>query len=754
MKQVFLKKGKAVVKQVPIPSLGNGVVLVEVHYSFISTGTEGAALAASSQTLLSKLLHQTHESLTKVAQAIKENGVGGTLALIQGRAHQVMEIGYSCAGRVVAVGADVTTVAVGDYVACAGAGIAQHAEFVAVPKNLIVKINDQRFIKQASVTTIGAIALQGIRRADLKLGEKVCVVGLGLLGQLTVQLAKRSGCQVIGIDIDPARLELARRHGADQVINGAASNAPADIAYITEHYGVDATIITAAANSGMLINQAMEMTRRKGKVVLVGDVKLDFSRDLFYTKEIDLLISCSYGPGRYDSSYERTGIDYPYAYVRWTENRNMQQIVSMIEKGELSIDTLVSQEFSVDAVDQAFDCIGQKKALGVIVAYSPEKHDVVESSLSIKPASVDRSLWHTGTAKPYVVPTGKLNVAVVGTGGFTKVKLLPILNSLPGVSIHSIIETQASVAVTVSSHYAASFYGNDYQVLLDNPDIHAVVIATPHSLHAQQALDCLSAGKAVFVEKPAAVNDEELRVLEEFLEKNPQSLYCVDFNRSHAPFVSSIAMATASRSTPLMIYYRMNAGYLPQDHWIQSRANGGRIIGEACHIFELFCSLVNHEIVSIAVDTFGKSRTDLQPSDNVSVQIRFADGSCAVLMYTAVGNTTLSKERLELFFDGKSIVMDDYKELQGYGLGKSFNATARQGDKGHQTLLKTFIEQAQGKRSAIPGLLQRQLQATRISLLVDVLARDGGGYYHMNDTTFIEPQAVHEQPIDQQHSER
>lgn len=738
MKQVFLHKGKAVVKQVPVPLLSNGVVLVQVHYSFISTGTEGAALAASSKSLLSKLLTNSAESINKVALAIKENGIGGTLALISSKTHQVMEIGYSCSGRVVAVGSDVTSVAVGDFVACAGAGLANHAEFVAVPKNLVVKISDPAAVKSASVTTIGAIALQGIRRANLKLGEKVCVVGLGLLGQLTVQLAKQSGCTVIGIDIDPERLELAKRHGADHVINGAENNAASDSAFLTEHYGVDATIITAASSSGALINQAMEMTRRKGKVVIVGDVKLDFARDLFYTKEIDLLISCSYGPGRYDNQYERQGVDYPYAYVRWTENRNMQLIVELIEQKKLSIESLVSQEFVLDDVDQAFECIAKKKALGVLVKYYDEKkvHPMTKDRIVL--AQLDRTLYHSGSpVKPYVVPQRPLNVAVIGAGGFTKVKLLPILQQTPGVKIHSIIEIQPSVAVSVAAHYHAGFYGNDYHSVIDNPEIDAVVIATPHALHARQALDCLIAGKAVFVEKPAAVTFDELVALEQFVAENPQSLYCVDFNRSHAPYVKKIQESLRNRSTPVMLQYRMNAGYIPQDHWIQAEAHGGRVIGEACHIFELFSALVEHDLVSISVDTFGKERTDLQPTDNVSVQLRFSDGSCASFIYTAVGNTSLSKERLELFFDGKSIVMDDYKELTGYGLGRSFNATTRHPDKGHYPLLTAFLERAKGTITELPVDINRQLHATRVSLIVDQLARSGGGFVDMHDSDVI-----------------
>jgi threonine dehydrogenase-like Zn-dependent dehydrogenase len=363
MKQLFLEKGKVKSLEVPTPPINPNSVLVKVFYSFISSGTEGATINESKKSLLQKSLTNTSEKISKVIGAIKENGVSSAVALIKGSLNKSSQIGYSCSGQVVAAGEKITDIKIGDFVACAGAKIANHAEYVSVPKNLVVKLKNNKNLKEASLTTIGAIALQGIRRADLRLGERICVIGLGLIGQITAQLAKLSGCTVYGVDIDDTKLFLAQKLGCDHVYNSYATehNIINEILFHTEHYGVDKTIITAASKSGKIIQQAMEITRRKGKVVLVGDVKIDFDRDPLYQKEIDFLISCSYGPGRYDKSYEHDGHDYPYDYVRWTENRNMKLFAELIEKNKINVEALVSQEFGFCEAQSAYETLVSKR---------------------------------------------------------------------------------------------------------------------------------------------------------------------------------------------------------------------------------------------------------------------------------------------------------------------------------------------------------------------------------------------------------
>lgn len=714
MKQLFLEKGSITRATVPTPPLHDNNILVAVRHSFVSTGTEAATLAESKKSLIQKSLTNTKDKIDKIVGAVRENGVRGTVALVKGTLNKKLELGYSCSGKVIAVGKNVKNFSVGDFVACAGAGIANHAEYVAVPPQLATKLPHEKFLKQASLTTIGAVALQGVRRANLALGEKVCVIGLGLIGQITVQLAKLSGCTVYGVDIDDTKLFLAQKFGCDHVYNPLATSIEKTIPFQTEHHGVDTTIITAASQTGFIIQQSMEITRKKGRVVLVGDVKIDFDRNPFYQKEIDFLISCSYGPGRYDPAYEKQGNDYPYPYVRWTENRNMQLFSKLVHEKKVTVDPLISHEYPFEQADEAYAQLAQKKSLGIVLTYQ-EHEDPPEGDIA-----TDLSEQPIAYAQPYVVPQDRLTVGVIGAGGFAKTKLLPLLSQMKQAKIHTIIDANATNALNVARQYNAFHHHNDYLDIVRNKNIDAVIIATPHAFHTEQAIACLKAGKAVFVEKPAAVSCAQLTKLKSFLESNKESLYCVDFNRSFSPFMQKIKEAIANRTTPLVAQYRMNAGFIPKDHWIQSTLHGGRAIGEACHIFELFSFLTNAKPVDINVNSINPIRDDLLRNDNFSASIRFDDGSLCTLLYTSIGNNDLAKERMELFFDGKSIVMDDYKTLSGFGLPKSFDTSTKHPDKGHKALLSHFVNAARGKQ-LLPLSIDRIMLATELSLKVNEL---------------------------------
>jgi predicted dehydrogenase/NADPH:quinone reductase-like Zn-dependent oxidoreductase len=625
---------------------------------------------------------------------------------------------------VVAVGSLVTNFKVGDYVACAGANFANHAEFVNVPVNLAVKIMHVNFLKQASITTIGAIAMQGVRRANLALGEKVCVVGLGLLGQLTLQMAKLAGCFVIAIDLNENRLALAKKLGADLVINPSGYDLLNEVMFKTLHQGVDASIITAASNSGEILQQAMQLTRRKGRVVLVGDVKIDFDRDPFYSKEIDFVISCSYGPGRYDDKYEREGQDYPYAYVRWTENRNLQLFVELIEAKKIDIDSLISDSFDINNVSEAYASLQNKNSFGLVLSYGEfydeEKSKKIELLLPVE------------QKKKYVAPVGKLKMAAIGVGGFSKIKLLPLISKIKNVEVHTIVDTNTANSLNVAQRYDANCVSNDFKAVLSDDQINAVVIATPHCLHAQQAIDCADLGKAVFVEKPAAVTFEQLNMLEQYFQANKKTLYCVDFNRSFAPFIKPIKEVMLMRTNPAVIQYRMNAGYISTDHWIQSATNRGRAIGEACHIFDLFCFLTDSFPLSVSVQPINSKSQDILSNDNFVAQLQMADGSCCSLTYTAIGSNKMSKERLELFVDGKSVVMDDFVKLEGFGLPSKFNRKSTIADKGHAALLNKFFEAAAIANFEWPIPRERIMTATKLSLIVDKLCRAGGGFERLD----------------------
>lgn len=726
MKQLFIHKGQAVVKDVPPPLLTPDNVLVQVYYSCISPGTENATINNAKGSLLARYFKNMSQYTQKLYGAVREHGLYGTRMLAKEKSKQYMALGYSCAGKVIAVGNRVVGIGINDFIACAGTGFASHAHIVSVPQNLTVKLSAQTIVKEASSVALGAIALQGLRRANVQLGETVCVIGLGFLGHILLQMLKNAGCHVIAVDLSVERLALAKKYGADLCICPKTHDVAREINFFTQHRGVDVTLITAGSSQGFLIQQSMEITRKKGRVVLVGDVKIDFDRDPFYSKEIDFLISCSYGPGRYDSAYEQKNVDYPYPYVRWTEQRNMTCYIEMLEKRQLNIQSLLTSEYSIDQAASAYASLSKNQAMGAVLAYGDGIEDVV-------PAHHEKSkkIEQTTNFVAYKVPpSSHINVGVIGCGGFCKVKLLPTISRFGNVSIQALCDLNQAQALTLGHVYKTKYTGNDYHMLLEDESIHAVIIATPHALHAQQSIDALQAGKAVFVEKPAAVTYDDLKKLESFLSLNPRSLFCVDFNRSFAPFMQTIKENITQRSTPLMINYEMNAGLLPRDHWIQSDQNKGRIIGEACHIFELFCFLTGSLPASVQVQTPFIDNNSFACTDNVIAIVKMKDGSCCSLMYTAVGHSGAGKEHMHVHVDGKTIVMHDYVSLEGHGFSKSFSKKVRTQDKGHEDLLKIFFQAARDNVFQLPIPTERMLAATQLSLIVDELVRQGGGSHY------------------------
>lgn len=721
MRQLFLDKGLIAVKEVSKPLLDEYSVLVQVHYSCISSGTEIATINQSKKNIFFGNMPQT---VKKVLDSVAVNGLDGTSALIKEKLKgEVQTLGYSCSGVVVAIGSKVKKIRAGDLVACAGAGAAHHADMVCVPENLVVKVHKKESLRNASATTIGAIALQGVRRANVQLGESVCVLGLGLLGQLTVQLLKRAGCRVAGTDLLPERLALARSLGADLALHATEHDVVKEIAFWTDQQGVDVTIVAAASPKDYLVQQAMEITRKKGRVVVVGDVGLGLKRAPLYQKEIDFLISCSYGPGRYDAEYEQRGHDYPYAYVRWTENRNMTAIVAMIEQGQLAIDQLVHAEVNLEDVAKAYASLQSQKGLGIIISYghgepvklvpdqpAPQAMPLAEKEIEFIPARRDA-----------------LRVGIVGAGGFAKVKLMPMLARIKNASITAIVDANVTTAITMSRHYGVARVLADDRELFNEDLVDVVVIASPHKYHCDQVMRALDQGKAVFVEKPLVTDFEQLTRLHAMLDAHPNAPLCVDYNRAFAPCIQKIKEAIAERKTPLIIHYRMNAGYIPKEHWVQTDIGAGRIIGEACHIIDLFYYLTDARPVSVSVESLNTGTDTLFPTDNFVASISFSDGSICSLLYTSLGHKKLGKERMELFFDSKSIIMDDYMYLAGFGMRSSFDESGMTADKGHEALLNTFFERIKKPTFEPPIPFARLRAVSELTLIIDELACEGGG---------------------------
>jgi predicted dehydrogenase/threonine dehydrogenase-like Zn-dependent dehydrogenase len=705
MKQLLLRKGKVGIEEVPYPARHPYNLLVEVSRSLISTGTERTSVESSQSSLIEKALKKP-AAISKAIQSIRVRGVMKTLALAQGQLDQSTPLGYSCCGRVLAVGEGVPSFRAGDRVACAGAGLANHAEVVSVPANLCVKVPAGVSDRAASFMTVGGIALQGVRRADARLGETVSVIGLGLIGQLTVQLLAAAGCNVLGMDLDPIRVKQALKSG---MLAGASSSEEFanTVRLSTNQKGADATILTASTGSSEPTQLAFEITRKKGKIVVVGAVGLNLKRSPFYEKEQDLLISCSYGPGRYDPAYEKEGRDYPYAYVRWTENRNMAAFLEMIEHRRIDVEALIDREVHLDEVTAAYEELGKKdgpKPLAVVIAYPEAKPERRQAAPLIKRAA------------PPSTP-GRIRLGLIGAGAFMKSTHLPNLEKLKDqVQTVGVCTATGATATTMGRQLDASLVTNDYQEILNSAEVDAVLISTRHNTHAKIAEAALKSGKHVYLEKPLALTLEELESLDRTVRGlDPCPVFMVGFNRRYSPFALRLSQAFARRQSPLLISYRVNAGMLPETHWSLTEEGGGRLRGEACHMVDLFRFLVNQPLAGYDLEAI-RATSGLRPDENFQARFTYADGSLCTLVYTSMGNKDLPKEWAECHWDGKSAVMEDFKTLRFYG--QTGDQALPHQDKGHAEALKRFVS-AIATRDPFPTPWEQVFETTRATIELD-----------------------------------
>ncbi|MBX6364612.1 MAG: bi-domain-containing oxidoreductase [Gemmatimonadetes bacterium] len=709
MKQVLQndRSRELQVAEVPAPGVRAGQVLVRNVASLISAGTERAAVDFGQKSLLQKARSRP-DLVRQVVERVRKEGLGPTIEAVRSRLDQPVPLGYSCAGVVEEVGAGVTEFSPGQRVACAGAGYANHAELVVVPRNLVVAIPDPVSFEDAAYVTLGAIALHGVRTADVHVGDVVAVIGLGLLGQLTVQLLRAAGCQVVGIDLDPEKVQLARDLGAERAVV-RSGGVDAAVAELTGSRGADAAIITAASSSNDPVELAGQICRDRGRVTVVGAVGMTIPREIYYRKELELRISRSYGPGRYDPAYEEKGHDYPVGYVRWTERRNLEEFLRLVSRGLVTPGRMTTHRFAVEQAPEAYELITgvrREPFLGILLTY---------------PSAASAAPQRTVRLTPRPVRQGRVRLGVIGAGSFGRTVLLPRLAKHPLAELIGIATASGVSAKASGDRFGFRFCTTEPAAILDDPEIDAVVIATRHGSHARLAAAALRAGKAVFLEKPLATDEAGLlEVLD--AQRETGGLLAVGFNRRFSPLAQALRDGFRDVGA-LAVTYRVNAGPLPANHWLyDSEEGGGRIIGEACHFVDLVQYLTGEEPISvhaIAADHGGES-----PRDTVLATVGLRGGSVASIAYVSSGDRGFPKERVEVFGGGGVGVLDDFRELTLSRGGKQRVIAAKRQEKGFDQELDAFLATVRSG-GAPPIPLESLVVTTRATFAVEESLRTG-----------------------------
>ncbi len=687
MKQILqnIKNGGTEIVEVPVPVVRPGHILIATTNSLVSAGTERMLLDFGKAGWIAKARQQP-EKVKQVLEKMQTDGVLATVDAVFNKLDEPMPLGYCNAGVVLEVGPGIKDIVPGDRVVSNGA----HAEIVCVPRNLCVKVPYNVSLEHASFTVLGSIALQSIRLARPDLGEKFIVFGLGLVGLLTVQLLRANGCSVLAVDMNEKKLELAKKFGA-QVVNASVNDPVAAASEISSGRGVDGVIIAASAKGDDIIHQAAQSCRKRARIVLLGVVDLNLLRSDFYEKEISFQVSCSYGPGRYDESYELSGHDYPFGYVRWTEQRNMEAVLEAISNGSLDIESLISERIDFENIADEYDRIlHEKDSLGIVIRYpqNTSKNLPEKSSESVEYRKVSEIRNDIGSSSPKKA-VGKAKIGIIGAGGFAKSILIPAL-----ISADADVRLIADLNSVSANHAARKFNSSravsDYRYILGNPEINTVFIVVGHHLHSGFVCEALNAGKNVFVEKPLAISREGLAEVKEAVMRNPELHLMVGFNRRFSPHTQKIVNALKGRKGPLCMSMTVNAGAIPADHWIQDPLRGGgRIIGEGCHFMDLFSFIAGSPIESVRAIMAGGN--EQVKDDKMIISLTFEDGSIGTVNYFSNGSKSYPKEMLEIFSDCRVIRMENFRVTKGYGF-KSFRTfrTLRQ-DKGHNSEIESFI---------------------------------------------------------------
>ncbi|WP_297338017.1 bi-domain-containing oxidoreductase [Algoriphagus sp.] len=674
MKQIIqsFKTGETRLEDLPAPMVSKGAVLIRTTHSLVSLGTERMLVEFGKANLIQKARQQP-DKVKMVLDKIQAEGLIPTLETVFNKLEQPLPLGYCNVGVVQQVGEGVGGIQVGDRVVSNG----PHAEYVNVPKNLVAKIPDGVSSEEAVFTVIASIGLQGIRLCNPTFGETIVVTGLGLIGLLTAQMLIANGCRVIGIDLDPQKCAIAERFGVTAINPGGASDPVKTVMQLTDGIGADGVIITASAKSNEIISQAAKMSRKRGRIILVGVIGLEISRADFYEKELSFQVSCSYGPGRYDDDYEQKGIDYPLPYVRWTEKRNFESILFSLQSGKLNVKPLITQKVALADYFQIYGEIGTSKSIASILVY---------------PESESKNKDDSGHVLKISSPKfgkGKGVAGIIGAGNFTKMTMLPAIKNLP-IRLKYISSAGGLTGTQLAKKHGIENSTTDNEAILNDLEVDHVIITTRHNSHAKLVMDSLNKGKHVFVEKPLAISEDELHAVEKTYWSQDKASLMVGFNRRFSPHTQAIKKALGNSGTPIQLIATMNAGFIPSNVWVHDmKVGGGRIIGEACHFLDLAVFLSGSPIREVCMNALG-----LEPqenTDNGSILLKHENGSSSVINYFSNGSKAYSKERLEVYWNEKTIIMDNFRSTVGFGVS-GFKSLKTKLDKGHKNQFASYFD--------------------------------------------------------------
>lgn len=701
MKQILqhMNDGKTVVEDVPVPLVRKGTALVRTSASLVSAGTERMLVDFAEKSLLGKAASRPDLVRQVIAKAQRE-GLLPTLEAAFNKLDQPMPLGYSSAGTIIEVGTEMGEFKPGDRVACAGGGFAVHAEYTLVPHNLLARIPENVDFESAAFTTLGAIAMHGFRLASPQVGETVCVIGLGLLGLLAAQIARAAGCIVFGIDLSPSRIKLAQSMGFSAAQNESCLDL---VPGVTNGRGFDHVLICADTSSDETVQLAGQVARDRGNVIAIGAVGMDIPRKIYYDKELVFKISRSYGPGRYDPFYEEKGIDYPIGYVRWSEGRNLQSFVDLLASGKVDVHPLITHRYPITEAPKAYELITGKAGepfLGVLLTYPEKSHE----------SPPDRKIEYKYSTR---VPQKDIHVGVLGAGNYAQAVFLPIIQKTGGAELKGIVTASGLSAQQAARRFGFGFAATGEEEVLEHTDINAVVILTRHQHHARQVLSALANHKSVYCEKPLAVNNEELKEITDVLDRPNTPLLTVGYNRRFAPMAIQLAEFIRVRSEPLLIQYRVNAGYLPPTHWLHDpQQGGGRIVGEGCHFIDFLTYLVG--VSPVSVHAAALPDKEKYNRDNVILTLSYPDGSIGTVTYLANGNKNYAKERVEVFTSGRIAILNDFRalELVTENRKKVVHSALRQ-DKGHTNAWHGFLSAL--KNGGLPPIPYDQLISTSLA---------------------------------------